>query len=197
MNNNRKTYVVSQVKQLIDLNGSSTNFDISFKVTSRNREPFQVLVVDQTTLDNSPQLEYKDVTTGEISGNLRNDKNVYQNYFLVLRSNVQCECDVEINKEELPKTQIQPPPVIAPPPKPNSFSWIKTILILAVIGAIAFGLYWYTYKRKQTAEDKNVITPSYVPTFDFKSSSRHSSVAKSESPENPILQKLKGLKMDR
>ena len=71
----RKTYSVSNVKQLIDLNGSSTNFDISFKVTSRNKEPFHMLVVDQTTLDNNPNLQYKHVEGGEISGNLKNDKN--------------------------------------------------------------------------------------------------------------------------
>ena len=49
--NSVRTYTLDKIRQLIDLNGDSTNFDISFKVTSRNGEVFDIVVVDQTTLD--------------------------------------------------------------------------------------------------------------------------------------------------
>jgi hypothetical protein len=69
-----KTYSVSKVKQLIDLNGDSVNFEVSFKVSSRNKEPFEILVVDQATLDSDPNLQYKSVTNGIISGKVKKDK---------------------------------------------------------------------------------------------------------------------------
>ena len=85
MSYQKNTYILSKVKQLIDLNGDSINFDISFTVNCQDDTPFKLLVVDQTTLDNSEELEYKE-QTNTISGNIVADKNVYQNYFLLLRS---------------------------------------------------------------------------------------------------------------
>jgi hypothetical protein len=98
------TYNLNKVRQLIDLNGDTTNFEISFKAVSKNREPFDMLIVDQTTLDNTPNLEFKKAVNGEIAGNIVQDKNIYQNYFMVLKSDNPCQCDVEIIKKELPKS---------------------------------------------------------------------------------------------
>ena len=98
-----KTYSVSKVKQLIDLNGDSVNFEINFRVSSHNKEPFDILVVDQSTLDSDPDLQYKSVTNGTISGKVRGDKNVYENHFIILKASNPCECDVEIEKTELPE----------------------------------------------------------------------------------------------
>ena len=112
---NMKTYTVSKVKQLIDLNGDSINFDITFKVTSRKGEPFQILVVDQSTLDNNTELKYKTITNGSISGKIQQNKNIYQNHFLILRSENPCECDVEIHKTDLITTNNP----INPTPNPN------------------------------------------------------------------------------
>lgn len=100
---NKKTYTLGKIKQLIDLNDDSTNFDLSFTVTCHDDTPFQMLVVDQTTLDNNPELEYKNVKNS-ISGNIVSDKNIYQNYFLILKSEKVCKVDVETIKKVLPKT---------------------------------------------------------------------------------------------
>ena len=97
-----KTYSVSKVKQLIDLNGDSVNFELKFSVRSHDNAPFDVLVVDQTTLDNNSELKYKNITNGFISGKLRHNKNTYENHFLILKADSPCECDVEIEKNELP-----------------------------------------------------------------------------------------------
>mgnify|MGYP000676862019 CR=1 FL=1 len=94
-------YNVSKIQQLIDLNGSTTNFDINFKVVSENKQPFQVIVADQSTIDNNPNLAFQ-TANGEISGQLTQDKNIYQNYFLILKSEQPCVCLVEINKKEIP-----------------------------------------------------------------------------------------------
>jgi hypothetical protein len=78
----QKEYLLNKVKQLIDLNGDSVNFRIKFAVKSKNGEPFELTVADQTTLDNN-NLVYEKVTNGQRSGEVFQDKNVYQNFFLV------------------------------------------------------------------------------------------------------------------
>ena len=162
-----KTYSVSKVKQLIDLNGDSVNFEINFKVSSHNKEPFEILVVDQATLDSDPNLQYKSVTDGLISGKVRKDKNVYQNHFIILKANNPCECDVEIQKTELPEfieqeqfegQSQQPQPRqsthVSQPlmdrlnsDKNDGFHWIKIILIVGFVVGIGFVLYWVSQKN--------------------------------------------------
>jgi hypothetical protein len=167
---NMKNYSVSKVKQLIDLNGDSVNFEIGFTVASKNGEPFDIIVVDQENLDNTPDLKYKHVSNGSISGRFRYDKNVYQNHFLILKAENPCECQVDIQKTELP---LQPPtepqktpPQQSAPPQPNEqyekpqiiekfkkekdgFQWIKIILVLGFIVAVCFILYWLSCKKEK------------------------------------------------
>jgi len=145
-----KTYTANKIKQLIDLNGDSTNFDVTFKATSKSGTPFQILVVDQTTLDNNPSLEYKSVDQGQISGNIVQDKNVYQNYFLVLKAEKPTEIEIEITKKD-----IAPAPTPIPPQKPSSspsskkpIPWLK---ILVVVGVVVLGGYvLYVLSQKKT-----------------------------------------------
>jgi hypothetical protein len=138
----KKTYSVGKIKQLIDLNGESTNFDAHFRIVSKNKEPFEILVVDQTTLDNNPNLEYKKAD-GEISGNIVHDKNVYQNYFIILKADQPCECEVEITKKELPKTPDMPVQKLPAQTKKsnNTFSWINIIIIVG--GVVIVGIVFY------------------------------------------------------
>lgn len=179
-----KTYSVSNVKQLIDLNGTSTNFDISFQVKSQNKEPFDILVVDQTTLDNTPKLEYKRIEAGEISGSLKNDKNVYQNYYLILKAEKPCQCDVTINKKEIPKqtqpvpqpTQSnpvqnsQPNPYSVNPPTKSNINWVKIVLIVAVVGVGGYFLYRMTRKKDNDNHNSGINErmnnrPTFNPVF--------------------------------
>ena len=106
MENNitNKHILINNMKTLVDLNGDDVNFDIDFKVTSKNKEPYIISVVDQKTLDNQEDLEYKEVDDGIISGNVKNTKNVYQNYFLCLKSisESEIECDIEIIRNTPP-----------------------------------------------------------------------------------------------
>jgi hypothetical protein len=205
MSSTKKTYNLSKIKQLIDLNGDSTNFDIQFRVTSKNGAPFDILVVDQTTLDNSPELQYKNAK-GQMAGSMVQDKNVYQNYFIVLRADPPCECDVEIIKKELPKTREQIPQIPQGPPQPqpgngvpqmpsspqprkmpgSQSNW-KTWAIIGVIVVGAIILYMvYASDKKKSAEAAPVQSAKMSASSPTKnpspSPSHHTTSVESPSP---------------
>ena len=96
----KKTLSLTSRQQLIDLNEETTNFDLTFTAKSLDNSHFDVLVVDQSTLDNNPSLEYKRAK-GVISGNIISDKNVYQNYFLCLKSEKPCDVEIIIDKKKI------------------------------------------------------------------------------------------------
>jgi len=89
------------MKQLIDLNNDKTNFSLKFKVECKTPDEFDMLVVDQTTLDNVPALEYKRMK-GQITGDIVDNKNVYQNYFLILKSDTPCDVEVTVDINDVP-----------------------------------------------------------------------------------------------
>ena len=98
-----KTYKVNNYKQLIELNGNKTNFDLSFEVKSENGEPFKALVISETDLNAGNQINYQDVKNGHISGNIKNDKGVFQTYFLLLKSDgEEINCDVTLDLKDIP-----------------------------------------------------------------------------------------------
>jgi len=102
-----KLYSVSTIKQLIDINGELSNFKVNFKVVSKEGLPFEMLIINQSTLDTVEQPEFKMVSDGEISGEVVSDKNVYQNYFLILRASE--PVDVIVDLEVTPLSEyIQP-----------------------------------------------------------------------------------------
>ena len=103
---NKYVVNVNKIKQLVDLNKHYTNFNLRFKAVSQNQEDFYAAVVDQTTIDNVPdtEIQYK-LANGSISGNVSSDKNVYQNHFLILKSENPITVEVEIELKELPNTQ--------------------------------------------------------------------------------------------
>lgn len=156
-----KKLKLGKIMQLIDLNGDSTNFDISFTVTCEDDTPYNILVVDQTTLDNTPELQYKEVKNS-MSGKIIADKNVYQNYFLILKSDTECFVDVDIKKHVLPITPNGPiDPKIEGTHHNTSnrerlkntkssskfISW-KKIGLIALVVIIGIGVLWWLYKRK-------------------------------------------------
>jgi len=116
-------YSISSIKQLIDLNGSRVNFHLSFQVKSLTNEPFDALVVTQEMLDSNSPLNYQRAE-GEISGQIKNDNNVYNSYFLCVKSDKTMEIEVTVNITDVPPVITQPLPtnadVIHPrTPRPN------------------------------------------------------------------------------
>lgn len=151
MSRTQKTYTLGKIKQLVDLNGAMTNFDLNFSVTSKTGADFDAVVVDQTRLDSDDNIQYEKAN-GSISGNITNDKGVYQNYFLLLKSDVPTEVDIVIDVKEIPRRiehVQQPPPSLSPPKKQSPVNW-KVMTIFATV-VIVGGLYYYinVYKKKQ------------------------------------------------
>lgn len=102
MSTSIKTYQLGKVKKLIDLNHDMINFKANFEIKTLSK-PFQALIINQYTLDTveSSQLEYKQVDTS-ISGEVIADKNVYQNYYIILRSDEPTEVEVKLETTRLP-----------------------------------------------------------------------------------------------
>ena len=145
----RKTYTIGKVKQLIDLNGDSTNFRIALKIQTENNTPFEMLIVDQTTLDNNPNIEYKRIDTGELSAEVEQAQNIYQNYFLILKADKECKCNVEIEKQELPKnTELDR---IIPLEKKES-NTVKYIIYILIACVCLYGGYLIYKKMSQKTE---------------------------------------------
>lgn len=146
-------YNISKVRQLIDLNGETVNFEANFKVVCDSKEPFEILVVSQTDLDSNPNIEYKKVY-GEISGQIRYDKNVYQNHYIILKSENPCVCTVHIDKKELPKTE-EKKVIIEKPEKEKEagINWMKILFFAGVVIAVGFALYYFS-RKKPEEEDK-------------------------------------------
>ena len=137
-----KTYSLNKQRQLVDLNGATTNFDLTWTVTSKDSSAFDVVVVDQATLDNNQNFQYKQAN-GSLSGNIISDQNVYQNYFLMHRAVKPTNVDVTINKKEIPPRVSRPkkaPNTDKNVKSENGFNWtlIGTIVIAAVLAVVVY-----------------------------------------------------------
>ena len=115
----KKTYSVTKTKQLIDLNGDKVNFKLTFDIKSKNNEPYQTVVVNENNLQTDDELkfDYKLVNNGIISGEIVADTDVYQNYYLLIKADNPCECEVTLKIEDIMPRPPQPPP--PPPPQPQ------------------------------------------------------------------------------
>ena len=116
-----KTYNINSIQQLIDLNQDSKNFKLTFKCKSHNpSDEYSILVLNQSQLDSQDanQLPFK-IVKGEISGNITANDDLYQNYFMVIKSNKKCNVDITIDKTEIePEKKIQENfPTKSPQPK--------------------------------------------------------------------------------
>ena len=164
----KKVITLSSVKQLIDLNGNSTNVDITFTAKSLDNSDFYALVVDQRTLDSNVPLEFK-LAKGSISANIISDNNVYQNHFLCLKSDKTCQVEVVIDKKEIQYVNRNIPiPIVKPKPlnesvihqqrghfaqsnqikKNKSTNWVLIFAVCALAaGGIAY--YYFVYIKKK------------------------------------------------
>ena len=166
---NTSTYKINNIKKLIDLNGDLTNFDLNFTAQSKNNEPFEAIVVDQSTLDSNEKLEYKMVTDGVISANVNSDKNIYQNYYLLLKSDTPCDVDVsiEVNEITVENSENVVPQDSLPdlqndekqslfskfmPKFKMKISWKTILIVVLVLGSIIF-LCLKFFKNKDKSKD--------------------------------------------
>jgi hypothetical protein len=186
----KKTYFLNKIKQLIDLNGDITNFDLTFTATSKDGSSFNLLVVNQTTLDSSEPLNYK-TAEGTISGNIISDKGIYQNYFLLLKSDAPCECDVTIDIKEIPKasptlSEQNKLPVTQSSISSNfqTINWKYLIIFILIIGGVT--LLYFMYKKVPNK------TIEYVPISTENINSLKNSI-ETKSVNESLLERLNNI----
>jgi hypothetical protein len=195
MNTTNQTYKIAEQRQLIDLNGDMTNFDLTFTATSKDNKTFNIIVVDQDTIDSNEiaNMQYK-TASGSISGNIVADKNIYKAYYLCLKADPECEVDIKIEKrvihprQVVQRQQTRPPPM--PPPAKKSYMTIKNVSLFCVI-VIGVGLLWHFYFQKKEVSD---LSLSETPILPVKISLPESTTAISPGPGG-LLSKLRGLDM--
>jgi hypothetical protein len=171
-----KKYNISNIKQLIDLNGPHVNFLLDFKIVSVTNEPFDAVVMTQEMLDAGNPIEYQRAE-GNITGQIKNDNGIYNNYLLILKSDKPMEVDVVSELKEIPLAVVptQPPqqdgqqqPVKKKKVKENfedsSFSFTTKVMIFVGVFLLclaAYGIYYIYFKKSAAA------LPA-TPTIDIK-----------------------------
>jgi hypothetical protein len=188
----KQKYNLSGRHQLIDLNQEFINFKLDFQVVSVEPDThFHAVVMEQEQLDSKLDLKNLDmkIAKGKIGGNIVADKNVYNNYFLVLKAvdDKPVEVELEINIEEIPPAPTPAPtsvvenfqPSESPQPKPVPFyrtSWFALLIVGVILGGLLY--YYLFYIKKPIAVTTNDATmpienhpvaPSEVPAPSKKS----------------------------
>lgn len=181
-----KKLTLTRVKQLIDLNEDLKNFEVQFSVVSDNQAPFLATVIDQTILDNTDNFSYQTVENGTITGEVKHDKNTYQNHYLLLKADNPCVVTVNIRRRQIAgETPPLPQPIVqqAPPElvpdgasqagdsQDNTSIW-KTLFILLGVGLFIYGMYkiFCDSPKKDTpspsapvAFNRPIVTRNYTP----------------------------------
>jgi len=176
--NENKMVKLTKYMQLIDLNKEMTNFDINFSVKERSGKSFQLAVVDQTTLDSGSDIQYETIN-GETSANLISNKDVYQNYFLCLKTienkSDNVVVDININGREIPAetvtnttqntTQNTTPQIVKTETGVVAFLKKNWKVIVAVIVLITIGVfvYYYYFNKSSTVNDNS--TPKLLESI--------------------------------
>lgn len=171
-----KNYTLNEFKQLIDLNGNIINFDLTFKVISKNNVPFIAAVATQEMLDSDAQIDFKDAP-GELQANIIANSNIYQNYFLILKAkdNV-CDVNVQIFIKEIEpaieqkpmqrhKRHVNSDPYQLHNKKDSMFNMNYLVLLLVGIFIVYF---YFTLNNKgsvNTGVQLNIPNMPAVPKF--------------------------------
>lgn len=172
-----KSYSVSKKLQLIDINHDMINFRVRFQLSSD--KPFYALIVDQETLDNTDmkQIDFHYVQDS-LSGEVVSDKNTYQNYYILLKSDEPTDVLVQLfttplpdfikqaeDEEEVrvveespahPHTESSSTTELIPD-KYNYFSFKNIIMYIFVI-SVLFSLYYYFIKGKNAPKESSIRT---------------------------------------
>jgi hypothetical protein len=169
-----KTYKVTQVVQLIELNSQNPQFDIDF--FARSTEDFSFLVIDQTALDSGGELQFRKSRGNEISGNIKGEDGLM--YYLALKSLSKNAIDVEVSIVPRPITVVSssatspstekkvrfqdvPEPLPGPPPIISTGrEWnLTTKILLAVVvvigGVVGLYFFWNASKKRSQTDTKN------------------------------------------
>ena len=116
----KKDILVDHVMQLLDLNGTSSNFQTDFAITIKDpSKKILVCVVNQEELDNG-EINFERSEDGKYSRRVTFCENKHINHFIACKkdpsdqSPEKIECNVVVRLKKLPNSS---PPT--PPPTPN------------------------------------------------------------------------------
>lgn len=169
---NETHYIINNVQQLFELNKSLTNFSSKFYVQSITNEPFYGIITNQKNLDSGNKLEYKFAETGIFSGEIIQDNNINDHWYLVLKSSSPNKVTINIDTKPVnPKIQPQQLQTNQPQsnqlqqqqlyhqsqqsPKKSKYPWFKILLIAVIVGiGIYFILKLFIFK------DNKIYTPN-------------------------------------
>ena len=94
-------------RQLIDLNQEKVDFDLTVTVQAANPDSaFKAVVITQQELDEGSTIAYRDFV-GSMSARITNDKGIYENHFLCLKSEAPVDAVVTVQFYDMPETRIQ------------------------------------------------------------------------------------------
>lgn len=172
----KKIYTLSSIKQMVDINQDIKNFKAFFSLVSTDLKPFEAVIVSQSSLDTDEHLPFQQVDNGQFSGEIISDKNVYQNYFLVMRAIEPVPVELELIFEKLPDyiPQSNDSGILIESNLLSNYKWI----ILTSVALISVGVF---------------IILKHYPVSSAELKSKSPSI---EIPRESILQNLKKLPVE-
>ena len=93
-----KTYSIGPERCLIDLNSDFMNFKVDLIIKSDEKTEFEYAIVEKSNLD---KVNYKKVIH-EAKDNIYKQENKTEKYYLVVRADQKCDCNIIIEFTELP-----------------------------------------------------------------------------------------------
>ena len=184
-------------KQLIDLNEDATLFELDVNVKTENPNgEFDAVILTQTELDTG-NFDYRHFKGG-MEAHLKNDKNIYQNHFICMKSDKKQNVFIDIKQHPTPPP-VEEPPMIPPPmipqippltKKESIFTWKTILIILAVIG-IGIGLYFmWGSNSKETSESCNTVVTEVVENIIPQSPVKRGNTSKGKTSSPNLMSRL-------
>lgn len=164
-------YVINNVQQLFPINNNYVNFNAKFQVKSLSGEPFQGIVVNQQALDSGQVLQFRNAEQGLFSGEIRQDNNVPDNWYLALKSPKPNKVTINVQTVQIDAAPQQNPSQVQQVGRTgsrdssgHSSGWsamftmpnlLKVALGIGIVSALYFFAKKYWAKRKSTAGVRN------------------------------------------
>jgi len=145
-------YILSKIKQVININNREVNFKCNYYITSDDNTPFYVAITDQETLDNNPKLDFQIATTGIFQGEFTQTDNTYKPYYIILKSDAPTNVKIVLSVDELPITE---------PEKKTNYN-MKLIIFIMTIIVIIVALYLSPFSLKQSSKPFTVASSSVL-----------------------------------
>lgn len=191
------SYKIGKIQQLVDLSENHTNFKCTFKIVAPPDAVYNMLVVTQSQLDNDDFTPSFRKERGESGGEIIADKNVQENYFLILKSDdkpVDLEVfrNIEPLPDNIPQMPIEHHSQQAEQPPKSKFAFLKNKYMwigLAVI--VLFVIIYFSFFFNKEEDNTVVNQTSSIETV------VESNVLPETTTETPsLLDQLKNMSID-